>query len=303
MSKSAGAHVVGSNPSRNGSLIEEFHPLQLYLDSLPASRTAIDALQAAAFAFSPLNAMPKIALGKWRVEEADHALIFVGSDNSVRIMPTGDLQSYYAAIIGQLSKKRQVNLVPEYITQNLKRHYKVSKQHDEYVMLTEDVRTLPGGRNAALRNNVNKARRLCTVEAYDPDLAAEYKALVKVWYQQNTDLKFRTYDKTTIDWTLENWSTLVNLVPDIVCLGIRHGVQLISLSMGCVLSDRSWTAYTQRFDRDAPVKAGNMLGYTELAKRFETLPEENDGTADTKTIREWKERLVASKVSYFTVKP
>ena len=261
--------------------------------------------KAAAFAFSPLNALPKIALGKWTTVKMAGALALVSADGVHRVMPTGNLDQYYAAILDLLAAKKTLSLVPEWVANALRPHQTVKKQHDEYVMATPAVMALPGGRNAALRGNVNKARRLCVIETYDPANAVEYLALNAKWYKQNAEIKFQPYDKTSIDWMLKNWTLLKDAVPDLVCLGVRHAasLQLISFNLGCVLSSGAWTAYTQRFDRDAPVKAGNMLGYTELARVFESLPEENDGTADTRTIREWKDRLVASKVSYFLVSP
>lgn len=267
-------------------------------------RAAMVVCGAPAFAFSPLNTLPKLALDKWGLvfDDKNKALVLY-DDNVDRVIPCGDVGGYYQAIISRLEQKRTVGLVPETIAMHLKKsRMVVTKQHDEYVMRTADVQSLPGGRNAALRGNVNKARRLCTVEAYDPAKIDEYKALVKVWYKQNAEIKFRTYDKTSIDWLLENWTDLSDALPDLKCLGVRHEVQLISLNLGCRLTDQHWTAYTQRFDRDAPVKAGNMLGYTELAKVFGEVELENDGTADTKTIREWKDRLVAEKISFYTVK-
>ncbi len=68
-----------------------------------------------------------------------------------------------------------------------------------------------------------------------------------------------------------------------------------------MLSTGTWTAYTQRFDREAKVKAANTLGKLSLATVFSGLPEENNGTADTKTIRENKERLAIRRQPFFTV--
>jgi hypothetical protein len=264
----------------------------------------MDAVRAPAFAFSILNASPKIALGKWQVEEMDGALALVSGDGTHRVMPTGTLGQYHAATMHLLEHKKPLALVPEWLAAPLKKHYAVAKQHDEYVMRTGDVRALPGGRNAAMRGNVNKARRLCTIEDFDAAKLHEFLALNALWYRQNAEIKFRPYDKTSIDWLLKNWSAIRRIDPDCTCLGIRHAEtrQLIALNMGCVLSDRTWSAYTQRFDRAAPLKAANMLGYTELARVFADLQEENDGTADTKTIREWKDRLVSEKRTFFVVK-
>ncbi len=265
-------------------------------------REAMVSCGAPAFAFSPLNALPKIALGKLQVVEGSGGVI-LADDNVDRVIPTGSATDYYQTVVHRLEKGRELALVPEPIALHIKKGgYSVSKQHEEYVMRTEDVQTFPGKRNRQMRGNVNKAKRLCEIEVYHQAQADEYKALVKTWYRQNTDLKFRTYDKTSIDWLLENWTALQHAVPDLGCIGVRHDAQLISLNMACQLTDMHWTAYTQRFDRNAPVKHANMLGYQEMAHLFGRLALENDGTADTKTIREWKDRLVAQKIAFYTVK-
>lgn len=264
-------------------------------------RVGMKDCQASAFAFSPLNVLPKIALGKLALEARAGGIILRSAEGTARVVPTGDRAAYYRLLLDLLSEKTSLALVPEWAAVALKKHQDVSKQHDEYVMTTEDVKAFPGGRNRQMRGNVNKARRLCTVEDFDQENLQEFKDLVRTWYRQNVELKFRTYDKTSIDWLLENWAELRDVIPDLVCLGIRYEGQLISLNLGCLLSEGVWTAYTQRFDRDAPIKHGNMLGYNELANRFDGADLENDGTADTKTIREWKDRLVAQKVPFFTV--
>ena len=297
----AGAGVVQPLPSRQSSLFEESRPLQIFLENVPAMRTAMREHLAPAFAFSPLNAFGKIGLGKWEVIPKPGALL-LGPPGDLKVAPTGSRAEYYAAITDLLADGQSVSLVPEWVAMHLKKGgFKVAKQHDEYVMETVAVQEFPGGRNRQMRGNVNKARRLCTVEHFHADQLDEYKQLVRTWYRQNVDLKFRTYDKTSIDWLFENWKALKAAVPDLVCLGIRHDAQLISLNMGCLNTDGHWTAYTQRFDREAEVKHGNMLGYNELAKIFSEVPLENDGTADTKTIKEWKDRLVHHKIPFYTV--
>lgn len=296
----AGAGAVQPLPSRKGGLGGESRPLQSFIDAVPLMRAAMHMGGANAFSFSPLNALPKIALEKWDVEVGD-TCITVQANGTCRIIPLSTQPDYYHAVLGALDRKVQVTHVPEWIANALKGHYPMAKTSVEYVMRTEDVQAFPGGHNRQMRGNVNKARRLCTVEDFDPANLHEYAALVKTWYKQNQEIKFRTYDKTSIDWLLENWTDLKAAIPDLTCLGIRYEGQLISLNMGCLLSEQTWTAYTQRFDRAAPIKHGNMLGYNELAKRFADTPFENDGTADTPTIKEWKDRLVYTKHVFYTV--
>jgi hypothetical protein len=300
----AGAAAARPSFSRGSSSFDAHHPLQTFLDNLTRSRDAMPNCGAAAFAFSPLNAMPKIALGKWEVLEDDGVLIFKSKDGVHRVMPTGTREQYYHALCSVLAHGEALALVPEWAATVFKRHYAVKKQHEEYIFSTDDVVTLPGARLRQLRGNVNKASKLCSVEFYTGDGGdAEYLALNAKWYRQNAGLKFRTYDKTSIDWLLNNWRKVKDAVPDVAMLGVRERatMQLISLNLGCVLSTGMWTAYTQRFDREAKVKAANTLGKLSLATVFSSLPEENNGTADTKTIRENKERLAIRRQPFFTV--
>jgi|GEM_PF-3866033 len=298
----AGADMVQSQPPRLSSLIEESRPLQLFIQSLPAMQSAFAQIGTPNFAANVLNALPKIALGKWTIEQYNGYLKIL-SGGEAALLPTSDLQAWYRGVLASLESGVTVRLMPEFITTALKSHYRVTKQQDEYIMRTVSVQTFPGGRNAALRGNVNKARRLCEIEEYDPVHLEDYKRIVRLWYRQNATLKFRTYDKTSIDWLLENWKALKEHVPDIICLGVRYEGKLISLNMGCKLSDNYWCAYTQRFDRNAPVKHANMLGYNELASRFNSIEFENDGTADTASIRAWKDRLVHAKIPFFKISP
>lgn len=304
--KSAGATERG--PLLPGETVgcEAFLPLQRLQDTLSERRQAMDLCGCPAFAFSSLNMIPKIMLAKWTLtDNAPHrSFALTSADGTTRVLPYGTVTDYFQSILALLERKTPLALVPEHIAQHFKKSgYKVKKQHDEYIMATSDVMGLPGGRNKRLRNYVNKASDLSTVERFDPSQLAEYKALVKVWYRQNVDLKFRTYDKTSNDWLLENWTTVQKLEPTAICLGVRcnPGEQLMSLSMACQLSDRYWTAYTERYDRNAPVKGCNWFGYTQLGRAFPGLDYANDGTADTTSIREAKDRLVCKKLTFYTV--
>lgn len=265
-------------------------------------RQSMDVCGVPAFAFSAMNVLPKLGLGKLTVTQIDGAIV-LSDDKTDRVIPTGSPSEYYQAILTRLDAGRELGLVPEHIAQHLKAGgMKVAKQQEEYIMRTKDVQTFPGGRNSQMRGDINRARRLCLAEPFDAANLAEFKGLVRTWYRQNAELKFRTYDKTSIDWMLENWSALVDAVPDMTCIGVRHEGKLLSLNMGCQLSATHWTAYTQRFDRETPVKHVSMFGFNQLAFAFDHLEVENDGTADTKGIRAWKERVVTRKMALFTVK-
>jgi len=268
--------------------------------SLPAMQSSFAQIGVPFCGASVLNSLPKIALGKWSIEKHDGFLRILTKDG-VALFPTGDLKIWYSGILQSLEEGRSVRLIPEFIADALKPHFKVIKQHYEYVVRTERVKTLSGVRNANVRNEVNKARKLCTIEDYNSSQVDEYKNVVRLWYRQNASLKFRTYDKTSIDWLLENWANISAHVPDTVCLGVRYQGTLISLSMGCKLSCNYWHSYTHRFNRDAPVQNGNKLGYNELASRFSSLEFENNGIADTTALHKQKARLACMKVPIFKV--
>lgn len=301
----AGAAVAQSMPPRQGSLIEESRPLQLFLETLPLGRHAMSFTPSPSFALSALNVMPKIALGKWGVDlDRVNNCTILSTDDADRIMPSGNVTEYYQGIVTRLTSGRTVALVPESIAAHLKKGgYKVQRQQVEYLMKTEDVILPPGGRHSRLRNYLRQAERDCVVEELDPANMAEYLALNKTWYRQNAELKFRTYDKTSIDWLLTNWQDVQKAVPDARCVGVRlrSNMQLIAFDMGCLLTRDQWTSYTHRFDRNAPVNRVSMYAYAELAKHYPGEPTENQGTADTTTIKAWKERLAYATQTLFTV--
>lgn len=299
----AGAAVVQPDPSRTSSLFDGSRPLQLFLQNLDQMRLAMTASGIASFAFSPLNVLPKLALGKMELQELSGGLILSDAETD-RVIPTGDQSDYWQTLTYQLGKRRKLALVPEVYGKHLGgAGYKSARQQIEYLMKTDDVITPPGGRHGRLRNYLRQAERDCLVEEFDPANVAEYLAVNKTWYRQNAELKFRTYDKTSIDWLLNNWQAVQQAVPDARCVGIRtrHTAQLIAFDMGCLLTKDQWTSYTHRFDRNAPVNRVSMFAYAELAKLYPACPTENQGTADTTTIKAWKERLAYATQTLFTV--
>lgn len=299
----AGVAVAQPDPSRTSGLFDGSRPLQLFLEHLPSMRHGMAECGAAAFPFSALNALPKIALNKWGIWPVDGACL-VGAGLDLRVIPTGDREAYYGVVMDQLAKNCPVPTVPQWLADHLKKTFTVKKQQVEYLMKTDDVITPPGSRHSRLRNYLRIADRECVAEEFDPaQHLAEYLHLNRTWYRQNADLKFRTYDKTSIDWLLDNWQDVQKAIPDARCVGIRlrHTAQLIAFDMGCLLTNDQWTSYTHRFDRNAPVNRVSMFAYAELAKLYPAYPTENQGTADTTTIKAWKERLAYATQTLFTV--
>ena len=259
------------------------------------------ACQCAPFYFSVVNLLPKLALGKLEAKPGAGCVQLIAPDGCVKLLPCGNQAAYWAALLEALTDEKTVSLVPAWAADNLGKHYKVEKCSSEYVMSTEDVIAQPGGHNRQVRGNVNKARKLCTWEHLHADTLQEFLDLNRVWYRQNADRKFRTYDKTSIDWVLSNWSVILQADPLASCVGVRHEGKLISLNIGGTLTQDTWTAYTQRYDREAPVKAANSYGYTLLGEVYSDLPWENDGTADSTAIRAWKERLKSCVRPFYKV--
>lgn len=262
-----------------------------------------DALQVPFFYFSPVNVVPKLWTEKLTIVKLGELFGLVDGQGGVRVIPGGSRGDYYAACVEAISRYKSVLLLPDWIAGHLaSKKYKRTVQHREYMMATEAVQLHPGGANAAVRGNVNKARRLCTTTLFENGSLEEYLALNAVWYRQAAPTKFRTYDKVAIDTMLKRWDELAKLFPDAMCLGVRHAesCKLTSFNIGSKLTSEVWTAYTQRYDREG-VKAANTLGYMQLADWFGATPRENDGTADTKEIRAWKDRLGAPSLAAYRI--
>jgi hypothetical protein len=300
--RNAGARAAWDSPSKGVRPFDGSHPLQLFTKHIPAMRTAMDKCRASAFAFSPLNALPKIALDKWTVTELKEALMLVDGEGKARVVPLGSQQTYYDATL-QVATQHPVKLVPAWLAEHVRKAgYKVKKQHDEYIIKTADTITMPGGSLKSLRKRVKHARAATVVEEYSLGKTHEYKALNALWYKQNAGRKFRTYDKTSIDWLIMNWASVVQADPTARFIGIRDAqyLQLIAINMGCVLSDGVWTAYTRRFDREAEIQGAGALGHVILAESFSEAME-NNGTADTKEIKENKARIAAGTLSFYEI--
>lgn len=300
----AGAHVAGSAPSRSGSIIEDFRPLQLLTSTIDAQRVALANCGIVGFALSPLNVLPKLALEKWTAEQRGETIWLTSGDGIVRVLPLSTTTDYYQSILQALEAKKTVALVPDHIAQHLKKSgFNVEKQQVEYLMKTSTIIDPPGPHHQRLRNYLKRARQRTVVEEYSPDMLADYLALNKSWYAQNKDLKFRTYDKTSIDWLLQNWPEVKAAIPDAKLIGIRVGLQLIAFDMGCLLAKGWWTSYTHRFDRTADVQKATFHAYAELAKQFIDVENENQGTADNKAIRDWKSKMAYATQTLYMVKP
>jgi hypothetical protein len=297
----ADAAVARSQPSRLGSLINEFHPLQILYEKRVATLTALDECGAASFWFGVANLAPKLALGKVTIEDArDFSCILLKTKDDVRVLPYGSQNDYWYCVLDLIAKKTSVALLPEWVRTGLAHTYKLSPQQSEFVIETEKLRTLPGGRLMNTRNLVNKARRLTTFDDPYGKPVDDYLVLNRTWYRQNAESKFRTYDKVSIDWMLNNWDRLCLLFPDLRCLGVRDEAgRLISFTIASALTVTSWSAYTERFDRNHPIQGCNWLAWSHLANHFAGARFENDGTADTTALRHNKSKVLHHMTPFF----
>ena len=299
----AGAGVVQPLPSRLSGTFDGSRPLQPLFDRRASYLQSLATCQAGSFWFGALNLLPKVALGKLELEVRKDAILLYASDGSFRVLPLADRNAYYATLIELLSSKCYVKNVPEWVATHLKRSYPVKKQQEEYLIPTETLRLLPGGRLRTIRNLVHKSRREAQVRLFSPADLAEYERVNALWYRQNKDLKFRTYDKTSIDWLLANHAMLAVYLPETAWAGVWLGDRLLSFTMADMLHEGVWSAYTERFDRDAPIDGSNWRTWSDLAGLYANrgVPFENDGTADTTALRHNKGKLNPTKVSFYEV--
>jgi hypothetical protein len=301
--KHAGAEVDRPLPPREGVGFDAQHPLHSFIRRRPQALKALAECQAASFWWSLPNLAPKLALDKVAfVEETPTEIVFGTADGSLRILPLADRATYWRTIMRYVEAKATLALIPEWAADALRRHYKVAPQQKEYMIATETLRALPGGSLRNVRNLINKARRATTMGRFEGDYIEDYLNVNRAWYKQNAEAKFRTYDKTSIDWMLRNWTHLRVYAPDLLCFGIRANDdgKLIAFTIASTLCEGAWSAYTERFDREHPIQGCNWLLWQEIAKSFEE-PWENDGTADTTALRRNKGKVVASLAPFFKV--
>lgn len=278
-------------------------PLQSFLRLRHEAQIAMGDCQAASFYFGVLNVAPKLALGKLTLAGCTPgAFSLQAHDGSVRLVPTGTRSDYWTALHDHLAAGATVMQVPEWAAMALKPHYKVEKQQDEFLISEWRLRTLAGGRLSRLRAYMHEGmRRLIIAPMTNPD---PYIALNAKWYQQNRALKFRTYDKTSIEWVLRNWHDLKDWCPDICCLGARDAdtMELVGFAMGSMLTKDTWSCYTRRFDRESPVHSPHILAFQSLGARFPKAAYENDGTGGDATLRKDKSRMAEATLSFYTVR-
>ena len=301
----ADAAVARSLPSREGSPFDGCRPLQTLLKQRPRALQSLAVCGAASFWWSLPNLAPKLALEKVRlVEQTDDALVFQSADNALRVLPLTDRAAYWRTLMRLVEARATLALVPEWAAGALRKHCSVTPQQKEFMIATATLRELPGGRLRNPRNLINQARRATTVDLFHGKHVEDYLAVNKAWYKQNAEAKFRTYDKTSIDWLLQNWRNLCVTAPDLLCLGARANsdAKLIAFTIASKLCEGVWSAYTERFDREHEIQGCNWMLWQDFARLHEE-PFENDGTADTTALRHNKGKVVAGMTPFFRLEP
>jgi len=304
--KHAGAPVAEPLLPQESDRFDAHHPLHSFIKHRPQALTALTDCQAGSFWWSFPNLAPKLALEKVTlVEETATELVFGAADGALRILPLADRATYWRTIMRHVEAKATLALIPEWAADAMRRHYKVAQQQKEYLISTGTLRTMPGGSLRNVRNLIYKAKRATTIGRFEGDHIEDYLAVNRAWYKQNAEAKFRTYDKTSIDWLLQNWTHLRPYAPDMLCYGVRANddAKLIAFTIASQLCDGAWSAYTERFDREHPIQGCNWLLWQQFAHHFDEVPWENDGTADTTALRHNKNKVVSNLAAFFKVGP
>lgn len=310
----AGAEVARPTPSRLGGSFDGSRPLQTLLDNLPAARASLNAAGSASFFYGIANLAPKLALGKLDCEKRGDTLVITSTSGEVRVMPLGHPSAQYEMILEMVSSSRlggagrTVLNVPKHIAEHLSRTYTKSLQQNEYLIPTENLKKMAGGSLANVRNLISRLKRDgAQIEIFGPSVVDEYLAVNQAWYRENAKTKFRTYDKTSIDWLLNNFEQLASIVPDLMCLGVRtKDGKLLGFTVSSLLCDGVWTAYTERFSRGSARSGANWMLWqyfaagTSLGARCGF---ENDGTADTPELKHNKGKLQPIIVPFYRLAP
>jgi hypothetical protein len=245
--------------------------------------------RAAFFWFSVPNLVPKLALGKVALVAQDGAVVLEDAAGA-RVLPVSDRPTYYNDLLTASARHRTLLLVPETLAQHMGKvtRFSAQRQQTEWLIPTATSRDLPGPRLSTNRRLCRKAERSCVVEPFDPKRVDEYLEVCSAWYRAAQDRYFRTYDKTSMDWLLRNWVSLLDLFPDMRCLGVRNREtgRLEAFNVASSFVAGEWSAYTRRYRPDAP-DGVTVLVDSAMAALFPE-PVQNNGTADTPGLRAWK---------------
>lgn len=253
------------------------------------------------FQAGPAFILPKLALGKADLAVGSNfALVEMGDV----MMPLcfGDRTDFWGITLDLLAGKRSL-LLPEWAATPLAKQYKTTPVA-QYLQKTADLIDPPGSYFKATRKDIRRLEAASVIERLNEKNQQDFADLNKRWYSENKDLKFRTYDKTSIDWLIENTPKIGPRPTGLIVLGVRQGDQIVSFQAAAFLATDCWATYTVRFSREGP-RGASSLATAAVARSMGAVGLEyaNDGTADTTTIRERKEALSYAKQKLFRVDP
>lgn len=272
-------------------------------------RTNLKAVEAYGSYWSAPNLIARLGLGSWTIEKAgDGSEAIISKDGKARVIPPADKKTYWFSLL-EWSGRRDVMFVPLYAASAMRaRGLKTTKQPVEYLMDPVKLAALPGGELKTYRRELNRAREVCDVELLDPTepkTLADMLALTQMWYREAAKRTFRTYEKTQIDWLLNNWKTAIAIDPSITAAGVRakDTGELLTFEIGSALTTDMGVSFTQRSNRAkavGPYSGMNLLVSSHLATSlgFTRL---NDGTADSPGITARKSKLAVATVEFHTV--
>lgn len=280
--------------------------LERYAELAPALKRGLDAVEAPASFYSPLNIIGRLALGKWTIEERDGFPAFV-SEGAVRVIPLADKAAYYQAILAW-SFRNEVHFVPEYMADVFRqRGYSVKKLQDEYILHPEKLADLAGGDLRGLRSDRNRALKVVSYEDADLQSRATLGDLIDLndrWYKEAKARLWRPSEKAQIEWMLRNWQDVLALEPSAKVVLIKDASNKVPISFeaGSYLTDTLASSFTQRSDREYLTRAysgANLiatLGLVGLMGR-----PSNDGPADTKELAARKTKMASKVLTFYSV--
>jgi hypothetical protein len=275
------------------------------IEQLEHLKMGLNACEAQASFFSPLNVLGRVAMGKWEVLCKYGVMAFVTGE-AVRISPPMEKGAYYSAIL-EWAMTHEVQFVPAYMAQAFrdKAGFMVKKIHTEYIMDPVKLTALPGGTLRNQRYDVARAARVTeTRNLWPADHLEELLKVNAIWYMEAKSRLWRPSESLHIQWLLKSWKDVVDLDPAATCIGVfdKQAGGLLSFELGTRLTDHMAASFTQRSQRvllNGERTGVNLLCSIAMVERF-NLPL-NDGPADNKELAARKDRLCSSKLDFFSV--
>jgi len=278
--------------------------LAVYKDLMGVLQESLDAVDAPSSFYGPLNVLPRLMSGKWKLAEIAGFRAFV-SDKDARLIPPLSQAEYYRAIV-EWAQGYRVLFVPEYMVEPLRaRRFKVTKIQTEYLMDPARLAALPGGRLRNRRYEVSRARTAAEALVISPkDFEPALKDVTRRWYAEAKDRLWRPSEKTLIDWLIDNWTLVKEIEATAACAAVfdRETGEMIAYEMGSRLSGRFAVSFTQRSDREKThglFAGSNLLCSITLAEHLGLTV--NDGPADHKELAARKQLLCSGTIDFYAV--